>query len=145
MAYAALVCLGRTIEEITLNPNQYSNIAAHHIDRIASIDEGITFLQGFAEKFPDEANSLEGRISNAANEAQDVLEHLICKQNSPPFRRNKYLSFLPNHWRRAKLQQQLGNVRRVIDSIVAELMESPTKSKSPSCHAVILRQKTRHL
>ncbi|KAH6783180.1 hypothetical protein C2S52_008139 [Perilla frutescens var. hirtella] len=75
MAYAVLFSLAQSIAQI-LNHDQYL-ISLNGKQEIESLRKQVTSLQEFLEKFPKEANSFETRIRNAANEAEDILEHFM--------------------------------------------------------------------
>ncbi|XP_057801493.1 putative late blight resistance protein homolog R1A-3 isoform X2 [Salvia miltiorrhiza] len=78
MAYAALVSLTNTIDRF-LNSNLYS-ISVEEEQQITSLLEYVTPFQDFLDKFPDKFKSLEERMREAANEAEDILEYLVLEK-----------------------------------------------------------------
>ncbi|XP_057801509.1 putative late blight resistance protein homolog R1A-3 [Salvia miltiorrhiza] len=78
MAYAALVSLTNTIDRF-LNSNLYS-ISVEEEEQIRSLLEYVTPFQDFLDKFPDKFKSLEERMREAANEAEDILEYLVLEK-----------------------------------------------------------------
>ncbi|KAG8380148.1 hypothetical protein BUALT_Bualt07G0163400 [Buddleja alternifolia] len=78
-AYAALVSVMHTIEQIQLHPSPPISLDQKQVQ---SLTENITFLQDFLEVYPhngsQEAYDLEGRIRDAARAAEDVIEsHIV--------------------------------------------------------------------
>ncbi|KAI3473828.1 hypothetical protein Pfo_030981 [Paulownia fortunei] len=79
MAYAALVSLAQTIDQF-LNHHQYP-ISLHEKQQITSLHERTIFLQAFLEEdFPEKATNLEGRITDVANEAENMIQYFILEQ-----------------------------------------------------------------
>ncbi|EYU21105.1 hypothetical protein ABFS82_12G038800 [Erythranthe guttata] len=78
MAYAALVSLAQTIDQI-LNHDQYT-ISPQEKQQITLIHENITSLQAFLDDVVEKAERLEGRIADVANEAEDIIEHFMSEQ-----------------------------------------------------------------
>ncbi|XP_057801508.1 putative late blight resistance protein homolog R1A-10 isoform X2 [Salvia miltiorrhiza] len=78
MAYAALVSLTNTIDRF-LNSNLYS-ISVEEKQQITSLLDYVTPFQDFLDKFPDKFKSLEGRMREVANEAEDILEYLVLEK-----------------------------------------------------------------
>ncbi|KAL1560575.1 hypothetical protein AAHA92_10769 [Salvia divinorum] len=81
MAYAALVSLTNTINQ-TLNSNLYS-ISTEEKQQITPLLEYVTPFQDFLDNFPDKFNSLEGRMRDLANAAEDILEYLVLEKVYP--------------------------------------------------------------
>ncbi|KAL1552085.1 putative late blight resistance protein R1A-10 [Salvia divinorum] len=73
MAYAVLHSLAQTIDQI-LNHDEYP-IYDKVKQQIHRLREKVVSLRNFFERFPYEGNSVETRIRDAANEAEDVIEH----------------------------------------------------------------------
>ncbi|XP_057802687.1 putative late blight resistance protein homolog R1A-10 [Salvia miltiorrhiza] len=78
MAYAALVSLTNTIDRF-LNSNLYS-ISVEEKQQITSLLDYVTPFQDFLDKFPDKFKSLEERMREVANEAEDILEYLVLEK-----------------------------------------------------------------
>ncbi|KAI3473827.1 hypothetical protein Pfo_030980 [Paulownia fortunei] len=73
MAYAALVSLAQTTDQYPISlPGK---------QEIKSIHDQAIFLQAFLEKFPEKANSLEGRITDVANKAEDIIDYFALEKN----------------------------------------------------------------
>ncbi|KAG8380352.1 hypothetical protein BUALT_Bualt06G0006600 [Buddleja alternifolia] len=80
MAYAALVSLSQTIQNILSHDDQSSDFFRKK-QQIRSLHDHVVFLQSFLEEFTDKlADNLEGRIRDIANEAEDIFEYLILNQ-----------------------------------------------------------------
>ncbi|KAH6769439.1 hypothetical protein C2S51_014775 [Perilla frutescens var. frutescens] len=77
MAYAALVSLANTIDR---NLNNLFSIPFEEKQRIISLSEYVTPFQAFLEKFPDKFTSLEGRMREVANDAEDIIEYLVLEK-----------------------------------------------------------------
>ncbi|XP_073119061.1 putative late blight resistance protein homolog R1A-3 [Henckelia pumila] len=77
MAYAAVISLKQTLQQILLRPYRYSiPCDKKHIE---SFHEKLEFLQHFLEEYPshktnEKVTSLERRIRDAAYEAQDFMD-----------------------------------------------------------------------
>lgn len=68
-----MLSLAQTITQI-LNHDQYSFTLSRK-QQLASIHKYIIFLQDFLENFPHKSNeSLEGRMTDIANQAEDIIE-----------------------------------------------------------------------
>ncbi|KAI3458779.1 hypothetical protein Pfo_015442 [Paulownia fortunei] len=125
MAYAALVSLAQTIDQI-LNHHQYP-ISLHQKQQIISIHECLNSLQAFLEDFPEKANSLEGRIRDVANEAQDIIEYFMLEQIRPRYEwikstaETSKVKFKLD--RSGKYTRQLKKITEEIESIAEEVME----------------------
>ncbi|KAI3458824.1 hypothetical protein Pfo_015487 [Paulownia fortunei] len=118
MAYAALVSLPQTIDQI-LNHQQYS-ISLHEKQQLISTGKYVFLLQSFLEDFPEKAkSSLEGRIRDAANEAEDVIEYVMWEQIRPRYRLIKWTVALA----KVKFKYQMKKVREQFDSIAREAMD----------------------
>ncbi|KAH6777725.1 hypothetical protein C2S51_009037 [Perilla frutescens var. frutescens] len=78
MFYAALVSLANTIDR-RLNHNLFS-IPFEDKQRIISLCEYVTPFQAFLEKFPDKFTSIEGRMREVANDAEDIIEYLVLEK-----------------------------------------------------------------
>ncbi|KAG8372160.1 hypothetical protein BUALT_Bualt12G0037600 [Buddleja alternifolia] len=70
-AYAALVSVMHTIDQIQLHPSPPISLDQKQVE---SLTENITFLQDFLEFYP---HDLESRISDAAHSAEDLIESAI--------------------------------------------------------------------
>ncbi|KAI3459100.1 hypothetical protein Pfo_015763 [Paulownia fortunei] len=115
------VSLAQTIDQI-LNHHKYS-ISPDEKLQIISMQEHIIFFQAFLENFPEEANSLEGRIRDVANEAEDIIEYFIWKkQILSRYRSIKWIVGLAEKIQ-IKLKHQLKKVTQEIDSIAREVMD----------------------
>ncbi|KAI3459098.1 hypothetical protein Pfo_015761 [Paulownia fortunei] len=117
MAYAALVSLAQTIDQL-LNYDLYS-IFLHETQKTISIYEYVIFLQAFLEDFPEKAKSLEGRIKDVANEAEDIIEDFLWKQIRSRFRLIKWTVGLA----KVKFKHQLTKVEEEINSIAEKVMD----------------------
>ncbi|KAI3473826.1 hypothetical protein Pfo_030979 [Paulownia fortunei] len=117
MAYAALVSLAQTIDQL-LNYDLYS-IFLHETQKTISIYEYVIFLQAFLEDFPEKAKSLEGRIKDVANEAEDIIEDFLWKQIRSRFRLIKWSVGLA----KVKFKHQLTKVEEEINSIAEKVMD----------------------
>ncbi|KAL8557688.1 hypothetical protein ACS0TY_004961 [Phlomoides rotata] len=84
MAYAVLVSLVETIHQMLID-NRYP-ISVHGKQQIESIKNQSNSLQEFLETYPKEASTVERRIRDAANEAQDIIEHFMYEQNRSRFK-----------------------------------------------------------
>ncbi|KAK4433087.1 Disease resistance protein RPP13 [Sesamum alatum] len=78
MAYAALVSVAETLSKI-LKHHQYG-VFLDEKQRLKSLRKHVMFLRAFLEDFPEKANDLEGRIRDAATEAEDVIEYLLLEE-----------------------------------------------------------------
>ncbi|KAL8557687.1 hypothetical protein ACS0TY_004960 [Phlomoides rotata] len=78
MAFAVLFSLAQTADQI-LNDDRYP-LSVDGKQQIKSIRNQATFLQEFLENHPKESHNLERRIRDAANEAQDIIEHFMYEQ-----------------------------------------------------------------
>lgn len=81
MAYAALISLANTIDRI-LNQNLFF-ISHEEKQQIMSLHEHSFPFQAFLERFPDKFNSLEARMREVTNEAEDTLEYLVLEKVFP--------------------------------------------------------------
>ncbi|KAL6498464.1 hypothetical protein OROHE_026561 [Orobanche hederae] len=86
MAYAALVSLSQTILQI-LNHDRYP-LSDNGTQQIESLRKQVILLQIFLEKFPTKANGLETRIRDAANEAEELLEHFMYDKISSRYNKS---------------------------------------------------------
>ncbi|KAL1552082.1 putative late blight resistance protein R1B-14 [Salvia divinorum] len=82
MAYAVLHSLAQTTYQI-LNHDEYP-ISGKLKDQIRRLRQEVVSLRNFFELFPYEVNSLETRIRDAANEAEDVIEHWMHEHIRSP-------------------------------------------------------------
>ncbi|XP_057800205.1 uncharacterized protein LOC131015801 [Salvia miltiorrhiza] len=76
-AYAAIVSLMNTINQIDHHPSPPISI---HKQQVESLTQILTFLQEFLESYKsdgDEADPLEMRIADAAHAVEDVIESYI--------------------------------------------------------------------
>lgn len=128
MAYAALVSLAQTIHTLTEQKHDHYPLSLHHKQRILSFNKHIIILQEFLEDFPHRAkvNSLEGRIRDVANEAEDIIEFFMWEQTHTRLRFDNW-RFLPTNYFvkfRSKLQfkHHWKTITKEIDSITAEVM-----------------------
>ncbi|KAI3463660.1 hypothetical protein Pfo_020323 [Paulownia fortunei] len=121
MAYAALVSLEKVLEQI-LDHDQQS-IFLHEKQQIKSLHENIVFLLIFLEDFPGEAGNLESRITIAANQAEDIIEYHISNEILSPKTQLKH-----HNWQ--SLYQQLQKSIKEIDSILKEVMQIKSSSRS---------------
>ncbi|KAG8380624.1 hypothetical protein BUALT_Bualt06G0035000 [Buddleja alternifolia] len=125
MAYAALVSLAQTLEQI-LKHDQHS-IFCHEKRLLKSLHKNTVFLLAFLEDFSGKPNNVEGRITDAANEAEDIIECLIYEHihslkscggtqnaNSSPFR---------NQHKFKKHYQKLPKINEDVVSIVEEVVK----------------------
>ncbi|KAL8544399.1 hypothetical protein ACS0TY_004805 [Phlomoides rotata] len=118
MAYAALVSLAQTTDLI-LNPLKYSvSVDAKH--NIMCIHDYAMFVLSFLEYFPGKANCFEARITDAANEAEDVLEYFMWNQIQS---RYKWMKRFTVGKSRIKFEYQLEKATGEISSIAGELMD----------------------
>ncbi|KAI3459097.1 hypothetical protein Pfo_015760 [Paulownia fortunei] len=117
MAYAALVSLAQTIDQI-LSHAQYS-ISLHEKQHIICVHEYVISLQAFFEDFPEKANSLEGRIRDAAYAAEDVIEDFMLEQIGS---RNRSIKSTVGP-AEVKFKHQLKKVTELINSITGEVMD----------------------
>ncbi|XP_041995962.1 putative late blight resistance protein homolog R1A-10 [Salvia splendens] len=122
MAYAALVSLTNTINQ-TLNSNLYS-ISLEENQQITPLLEYVTPFQDFLDNFPDKFNSLEGRMRDLANAAEDILEYLALE--------NVYPTPDEDHPSEKHELAQLQNVIKEIDLIDKEVNEIEDTSRYKS-------------
>ncbi|KAH6769240.1 hypothetical protein C2S51_014576 [Perilla frutescens var. frutescens] len=122
MAYAALLSLTQTIEKIIQKHDKYS-ISLHHKQQILSLDKYIMVLQEFLEDIPDKAkaNCLEGRIRDASNEAEDIIEFFMWKRTRTRFRSDSCM-ILQAKFSKFKFKHQLKKIIEEIDSITGEVI-----------------------
>ncbi|KAL0302946.1 UNVERIFIED_CONTAM: hypothetical protein Sradi_6162700 [Sesamum radiatum] len=78
MAYAALVSVAETLSQ-TLKHHHYPFVL-HEKPRFEALHEHVKFLRAFLEDFPQKANDFEGRIRDAATEAEDLIEYLLFEE-----------------------------------------------------------------
>ncbi|KAG8380358.1 hypothetical protein BUALT_Bualt06G0007200 [Buddleja alternifolia] len=138
MAYAALVSLAKTIEQILRHCAQFSvflcekhrvRFLPRETQRIRSLHDHVVFLQSFLEEFTMKlADNLERRIRDTANEAEGIVEYFMSDQiQSFHFNRSKAgLGNVKHSHQRydiKKLYEELQKVTEEIDSIVGEVME----------------------
>ncbi|XP_047974027.1 putative late blight resistance protein homolog R1B-14 [Salvia hispanica] len=76
MAYAVVDSLNHTIPRILSEDEQYP-ISDEGKQLIELLSKDIALLRGFLEGTKEEGMSLETRIRDAANRAEDVMEHLM--------------------------------------------------------------------
>ena len=81
MAYAVVDSLNHTIPRILSEDEQYP-ISDEGKQLIELLSKDIALLRGFLEDSKEEGMSLETRIRDAANRAEDVLEHLMYEHLS---------------------------------------------------------------
>ncbi|XP_041990087.1 disease resistance protein RPP13-like isoform X2 [Salvia splendens] len=122
MAYAALVSLTNTINQ-TLNSNLYS-ISPEEKQQITPLLEYVTPFQDFLDNFPDKFNSLEGRMRDLANAAEDIVEYLVLEKVYPT----------PDEDHPSEKHElaQLQNVIKEIDLIDKEVKEIEDTSRYKS-------------
>ncbi|KAL0429592.1 UNVERIFIED_CONTAM: putative late blight resistance proteinR1A-10 [Sesamum radiatum] len=87
MAYAALVSLAQTLEQI-MNHHQYSSIPLICEQQLFEpLQEKLSFLQAFLEDYSqnggETVEGLEGRIRDVAYRAEDSIESHVSDQLSP--------------------------------------------------------------
>ncbi|KAL0302934.1 UNVERIFIED_CONTAM: putative late blight resistance proteinR1A-10 [Sesamum radiatum] len=133
MAYAALVSLSQTLSQL-LKQHQFP-LFLEEKPRLKSLLKHVKFLQAFLEDFPEKANSLEGRMRDTANEAEDILEYLLFEEilsldsngGTPSFDLSPYRSRRSEaHRFQRKFQKQYQKLPGVADdlkSIVEEVVE----------------------
>ncbi|KAK4433089.1 putative late blight resistance proteinR1A-10 [Sesamum alatum] len=133
MAFAALVSLAQTLSQL-LKQHQFPFFLEEK-PRLRSLLKHVKFLQAFLEDFPEKAHHLEGRITYAANEAEDILEYLLFEEilsldssgGTPSFDVSPYRSRRSEaHRFQRKFQKQYQKLPGVADdvkSIVEEVME----------------------
>ncbi|KAL0364924.1 UNVERIFIED_CONTAM: putative late blight resistance proteinR1A-4 [Sesamum angustifolium] len=127
MAYAALVSVAETLSQ-TLKHNQYPFVL-HEKPRLEALHEHVKFLRAFLEDFPQKADNLEGRIRDAATEAEDIIEYLLFEEirslNSGHLSARQSGSSSDAHRFQRRFQKQyekLQNVAEDIKSVVEEVM-----------------------
>lgn len=111
MAYAALVSFAQTLDQI-LNHERYS-ISLLEKQQFVDIRICTTLLTEFLDEFPEKAHCFEGRIRDAANEAEDMIE----LQMSDQFRGRRVYQF-----------PDLGILTKKIESIVDQVMNIKSSS-----------------
>ncbi|KAL0402619.1 UNVERIFIED_CONTAM: Disease resistance protein RPP13 [Sesamum latifolium] len=133
MAYAALVSLAQTLSQL-LKQHQFP-LFLEEKPRLKSLLKHVKFLQAFLEDFPEKANILEGRMRDAANEAEDILGYLLFEEilsldsngGTPSFDLSPYRSRRSEaHRFQRKFQKQYQKLPGVADdlkSIVDEVVE----------------------
>ncbi|KAL0397261.1 UNVERIFIED_CONTAM: putative late blight resistance proteinR1B-16 [Sesamum calycinum] len=87
MAYAALVSLAQTLEQI-MNHHQYCSIPLICEEQLfESLLQKLSFLQAFLEDYSqnggETVEGLEGRIRDVAYRAEDIIESHVSDQISP--------------------------------------------------------------
>ncbi|CAA2974104.1 NBS-LRR class resistance Fy8-Ry8 [Olea europaea subsp. europaea] len=84
MAYASLLSLAQTLEQILHPQDQYRNL--HHTEQqiMRSLHEKVNFLVDFLDvispKSSENISGLKGRIRDAAYEAEDIIESNMSNQ-----------------------------------------------------------------
>ncbi|KAI3458778.1 hypothetical protein Pfo_015441 [Paulownia fortunei] len=124
MAYAALVSLAQATDQI-LSQDRYP-ISLHEKQQIRSVRKYTIFLQVFLEDFPEKANSLEGRIRDVANQAEDIIEYFMLEKNWSRYRLIKSTVGHNPSGKYAPLCydfHELKEVRKEIDSIIGVVMK----------------------
>ncbi|KAL8526176.1 hypothetical protein ACS0TY_015411 [Phlomoides rotata] len=76
-SYAALLSLAHTIRQIKNHPRSPISLDLYQVN---SLMENVTLLQHFLERYSEEDDDLESRITVAAYAAEDVIESLIVHQ-----------------------------------------------------------------
>ncbi|KAK4433094.1 putative late blight resistance proteinR1A-10 [Sesamum alatum] len=125
MAYAALVSLTQTLSQI-LKHHQYG-IFLDEKQRLKSLHKHVEFLQAFLEDFPEKTKDLEGRIRDAANHAEDIIEYLLFEEirslnSSGSSRQSGRSNAHGLHLTFRRQHQKLPGVIGDIESIVTEVM-----------------------
>ncbi|KAL0429584.1 UNVERIFIED_CONTAM: putative late blight resistance proteinR1B-14 [Sesamum radiatum] len=87
MAYAALVSLAQTLEQI-MDHHEYCSIPLICEEQLfESLQEKLSFLQAFLEDYSqnggETVEGLEGRIRDVAYRAEDIIESHVSDQISP--------------------------------------------------------------
>ncbi|KAH6777724.1 hypothetical protein C2S51_009036 [Perilla frutescens var. frutescens] len=113
MAYAALVSLEQTIDQI-MNHDQYST-SPQEKQLIISLDKYVISLQAFLEDFPEKGSNLEGRIRDVSTAAEDIIECFMLEQIRSSYECNKQARF--------KLEPDLNKVAKKMESVVADAVE----------------------
>ncbi|KAL0448367.1 UNVERIFIED_CONTAM: Disease resistance protein RPP13 [Sesamum latifolium] len=130
-AYAALLSLARTINLILQN-HHHSIFFHEYSQQINHLLEQTTLLQAFLEDIPKGDHGLQARITDVANEAEDVIQDFLSTQ----------IQSHPNSARRSQdvqLQRQQDNISDVyqkllqkvtkgMDSVVGQVMKSAKNS-----------------
>ncbi|KAL0464123.1 UNVERIFIED_CONTAM: putative disease resistance protein RXW24L [Sesamum latifolium] len=98
MAYAALVSLAQTLDQIT-NHHEYCSIPLICEEQLfESLQEKLSFLQAFLEDYSqnggETVEGLEGRIRDVAYRAEDIIESHVSDHISPQDDRKKGLKQL---------------------------------------------------
>ncbi|KAL0464113.1 UNVERIFIED_CONTAM: putative late blight resistance proteinR1A-10 [Sesamum latifolium] len=152
MAYAALVSLAQTLEQI-LHHHQYCTIPLLCEEQLfESLQEKLSFLQAFLEDYSqnggETVEGLEGRIRDVAYRAEDIIESHVSDQISPQDDRYgvkkglkrlisailKTASSLNSCKRSMELElQNVGDLQMVmeqLDSIIEQVMSIQKNSKA---------------
>ncbi|XP_047971438.1 putative late blight resistance protein homolog R1B-14 [Salvia hispanica] len=121
MAYAVLLSLTQTLDRI-LSYNEHP-ISVHRRQQIEQLLRQVKLLHRFIPKLPREANNFETRIRDAANEAEDVIEHFMHEHTAS--RKKSTGIFLYDFC-------ELDTVADEISSIAKEAAAINTESLQPS-------------
>ncbi|GER44739.1 disease resistance protein [Striga asiatica] len=126
-AYAALLSLKHTIEQIQLHPCPPISLPEPQIEPLI---EKVTFLLHFLESYSVDTDALESRMANAACEAEDLVElHIVEKIETS--HNTSLASFFKATSIRSKdefLYQGLQKVIQELESITIELKEMKPKA-----------------
>ncbi|KAL8544398.1 hypothetical protein ACS0TY_004804 [Phlomoides rotata] len=112
MAYASLVSLQHTADLI-LDHHKYS-ISVGEREKITSIRQYVIFLIPFFENFSDKASSLQGKIRDLANEAEDLMEYVMWNE--------LHMDWGAWLWR-VKFEGRLNRVREQIGLITGDMTD----------------------
>ncbi|KAL7114567.1 hypothetical protein ACP275_04G128700 [Erythranthe tilingii] len=128
MAYAALVSLAQLLDQI-LDHDEHTNYFRHEKLQIKSLHQNTLSLLNFLEDYPGEAALLEGRITTAANQSEDTIEHHISDQIlSLQISESSDL-----YWQ--KLYGSLRESMEEIDSILKEVKQVRSSSSASKEHS----------
>ncbi|GER53521.1 disease resistance protein [Striga asiatica] len=123
-AYAALLSLKRTIDQIQTHPSPPISL---NPTLIQSLTEKLTFLQEFLENHSIDVEGLEGRLADAAYEAEDLIEshivHQIHAEKANNENKSKATSREEN-FSPIDLYQGLQKVMQDLDLIKGDLVEN---------------------
>ncbi|XP_047947010.1 putative late blight resistance protein homolog R1B-14 [Salvia hispanica] len=130
MAYAVLRSLDETLHRILRYYGIKGSLSVNGIQQICKLKERVLSLREFVEKFKEEGSRLESRIRDAANEAEDVIEHWMHEHiRSPPAMDIKYDL--------GELNMAMEEMNSIAEE-VKELQSSPTPAPAVDRNKMLL-------
>ncbi|XP_047968563.1 putative late blight resistance protein homolog R1B-14 [Salvia hispanica] len=127
MAYAVLGSLDETIDQILFYRYSEYPLSLKGKEQIYRLQQKVVSLREFVEKFKEEGSRLESRIRDAANEAEDVIEHWMHEHIRSPSATD--------------IEYDLGELNMAMEelnSIAEEVQSSPTPAPAVDRNKMLL-------